>query len=57
MDYIPNLAKDLIEQLDKEMPRPLYSTSMNLNEFMMKTGERRLVETLLVKLKRTEEEG
>ena len=57
MDYIPNLAKDLIEQLDKEMPRPMYSTLMNMNEFMMRTGERRLIETLLIKLKRTEEEG
>ena len=57
MESIPTFSKDLIEQLDKEMPRPLYNTSQDFEEFLIRTGERRLVETLLIKLKRTEEEG
>lgn len=57
MQSIPIYSKDLIEQLDKDIPRPLFKPGEDFDEFLMHSGARRLIEILIVKLKRTEEEG
>jgi hypothetical protein len=56
MDSIPTFSHDLLEQLDKAYPRPLYKATDNMDEFLLRTGERRLIETLLRKFEAQEKE-
>lgn len=55
-DTIPLHAYDLIYQLDALYPEVVYDPTLSEAEFLMKSGERRLVLTLLRKRAREQEE-
>ena len=55
-DTIPLHAYDLIDQLNILHPEVVYDPTLSNEEFLMKSGERRLVLTLLRKRAREQEE-
>lgn len=55
-DHIPLHAYDLIEQLASAYPEVIYDPTEDRDEFLMKSGERRLVLRLLRKREREQEE-
>lgn len=55
-DTIPLHAYELIDQLDTLYPEVVYDPTLSKAEFLMKSGERRLVLKLLRKRAREQEE-
>lgn len=53
---IPLHAYDLIDELDARYPEVIYDTSVDREEFLIRTGERRLVLSLLRKRQREQED-
>lgn len=56
MSDIPLHAYDLIDQLDAAYPEVIYDPKEDRDEFLMKSGERRLVLRLLRKRQREQED-
>ena len=55
-ESIPLHAYDLIDELDQRYPEVVYDPTMDHNEFLMRSGERRLVLALLRKRQRERED-
>ncbi|WP_266156770.1 hypothetical protein [Dyella silvatica] len=55
-EAIPLHAYDLIDQLNRSYPEVVYDAKENHDEFLMRSGERRLVLTLRRKMAREQEE-
>jgi hypothetical protein len=55
-DDIPLHAYDLIDQLARAYPEVIYDPAEDRDEFLMKSGERRLVLRLLRKREREQED-
>jgi hypothetical protein len=55
-DIIPLHAYDLIDQLDHMYPEVIYDPSLSKEEFLMRSGERRLVLSLKRKRAREQED-
>ena len=56
-DTIPLHAYDLIDQLDSRYPEVIFDPSESREEFLLKSGERRLVLALLRKRQREQEDS
>jgi hypothetical protein len=56
-DIIPLHAYDLIDQLDHLYPEVIYDPSLSKEEFLMRSGERRLVLSLLRKRARERDDN
>lgn len=52
---VPQLSKDLIEELDKFYPKATPHHSMTMQQIMFNAGARSVVDVLLARLKRQEE--
>ena len=48
-DTIPLHAYDLIDELDARYPEVIYDSKLDRDEFLMRSGERRLVLSLMRK--------
>lgn len=55
-DNIPLHAYDLIESLDRMYPEVIYDPEMPREEFLLRSGERRLVLQLIRRMNREKEE-
>lgn len=55
-DNIPLHAYDLIDELNTRYPEVIYDPAMDRDEFLMRSGERRLVLALLRKRQREQED-
>ena len=56
-DIIPLHAYDLIDQLDYMYPEVIYDPSLSKEEFLMRSGERRVVLSLLRKRTRERDDN
>jgi hypothetical protein len=56
-DIIPLHAYDLIDQLDHLYPEVIYDPSLSKEEFLMRSGERRVVLSLLRKRTRERDDN
>lgn len=52
---IPLHAYDLIDELAARYPEVTYSPELDFEEFLLRSGERRLVRTLLARREREQE--
>ena len=55
-DNIPLHAYDLIDELNARYPEVIYDSKLDRDEFLMRSGERRLVLSLKLKRQREQED-
>ena len=55
-DTIPLHASALIDELDARYPEVIYDSKLDRDEFLMRSGERRLVLSLKLKRQREQED-